>query len=328
MATRATLGILMVPLGVAVAVCYALPDLSVFFQISFLVLGCWMMAVGGLYLLAAWSANKPHPVCQKYISLVEWFERAWGGWFILLTFINWVPLVIFGLAYWVVTTGSIQFTAHYPTRADSVKGEVTLGLDIVNDTGQTVYFDDFRIIELSTDTRIYTPYEGINRCHNSSVMQYKYLSDDVDPTDAGHTPGGYDLTTNGQAYFAEVVKQNSLMENGVANTAGIVEIPAHQPTSLFLKFPTMHQDFTKWNSSVLCPTFRVFGSHIHNREIVCRGSSMTLFPITEFDDRRKELDWQNYANVPYNSGASWGTISSWPNKSYFVTNDDSQGDCS
>ena len=157
MATRATLGIFLVPLGLGLAVCYALPDLSIFFQISFIVLGCWMMFVGGLYLLAAWSTSKPYPACQRYINLIEWFERAWGGWFILLTFINWVPLVIFCLAYWSVTKGYIQFAAHYPSRADSVKGEVKLGLDIVNDTDETVYFDDFRIIELSTDTRVYTP---------------------------------------------------------------------------------------------------------------------------------------------------------------------------
>ncbi len=210
----------------------------------------------------------------------------------------------------------------YPSLVDYSSDAYSVNYLITNDTDSPITLSDFKLLNISTNSKIYDPHHGFALCSDKKVTQFKNLDEEFNPHSA--PPAGIE----GVEFDAKVPKAAKLTVDGADITSLMAIVEPHKASVVAANFVTDKHDYIKWNTTVACPMVKIFFPKIGRKEVLCSGVLMIKFPETQYRDRISQLNYGEYRNPTLATGpGGLGTIFSLDDHMRRVTNDSSENHC-
>jgi len=106
-----------------------------------------------------------------------------------------------------------------------------------------------------------------------------------------------------------------------------VTIEPHRVAQISAHFSVGTRDYGKWNTAGMCPSFKLFGTTMGRKEIVCHGAIRAVFPMSEYNERTSQLS-KSYSNFLHRADArEFGVIYSRDERPLYISNTAGLGYC-
>ena len=249
---------------------------------------------------------------ERYLSIVGWIKQVWSGALLPVCAIFVLAVGPLSWSYIDYSAGGISLDFEYPSDLDFALGSVRLTYLIQNDTDHPMTISDLRLVTFSTDAKIYAPYAPLKLCTDASAVHITEIGETINP--AGSEP----VKVSGPGFDSSSHVAASFTVNGGENQR-VYTIEAHRGAEIQTAIKIAPEDFTKWNTQVICPGLKLFGGRYGRREVLCAGAERTYFPLTEMRDRQGQL-LNSYSNFTHRSDEQgFGLIYAHPIRTMWIS---------
>jgi hypothetical protein len=298
------------------------PTMPNVFLYGILTIGFQFLFIGLARIAAGFADDHPATViCTKYKQCLAFLSETWNGAFLPVSLIG-IVIILPLLIDEIKKSGpSTYLFFEYPSQLDFANGHLHFTLFAINNTDDPILLDDFRILDIATNTKLYDPYSGFALCSDPKILQFRSMDDQTNP--AGSKP----ITATADKFALRVLKADKVTVGGADDTTTSISLDPRRATRITVAFEAGERKYEKSNTTVSCPSFKVIETAVMKKEVVCPGAIRILFPIAEYLDRTSKLS-DAYVNFTWQANSQgFAVIYSTDHKPMHVTDRPEEGYC-
>ena len=284
------------------------------------VFGLMLISLGFWALTVAWAEGFEGPFFERYVCKSKEIEKKWAKTFVFVITLFLTVFVTSIIENVRISSTGVSIVFDYPSHIDVARGNIYYEIDVNNETSNPIVLSDFRIISLETNSKIYTPYYGIERCEDPLIIAMGNIDDTMNPI------GSKPIVASGPNLKMVVLKAQDVFLNGSSISPRVISLPPKQGVEIHVQFPSAPRNYTL-NTEVGCPKFRVFGGPYGRKIVTCRGFERIFFDPSEFTDRTSMLDRKKFYSMAQPSVGGVSVIYAHQDKTMYIRDAEQRGNC-